>query len=113
MSPEIINNVSEKWAFLTGILRLLGQQHDQMTMILGENDDPVEDLSSGLSELQKQNQAYIDDIDWEKDFLAQIGPTMSKQQCQESDEEEEEDSPVVEPKLKSLSGTLTALKRCI
>ena len=62
-------------------------------MILGENDDPVEDLSSGLSELQElvskiddscsavaaddNLQAYIDDIDWEKDFLAQIGPTMS------------------------------------
>ena len=45
--------------------------------------------------------------------MAQIGPTTSKQQCQDgqvSDEEEEEGSPVVEPKLKNLPETLTALK---
>ena len=102
---------------------------------LEEDDDSAEDVSGAISDLQElvskldescsaaefiaadnDLQVHIDDVDWEGDFLAQIGPTSSKRQCQdnvqESDEEDEgeEESTVIEPRLNSLSEALTALK---
>ena len=80
----------------------------------GENASEVTELQQLVSTLGNSENSCS-----ASEFLAQIGPTSSKQHCQgdirvstsgDEEEEEEEESTVVEPRLKSLSESLTSLK---
>ena len=104
-----------------------------MTILLQQDDDPEENasevtelqqlmsaLSKGGTAVQLQNSMQQMMTHQLGDFFAQFAPTSSKQHCQgdirvstSGDEEEEEESTIIEPRLKSFSESLTSLKELL
>ena len=142
VNPEVVQKCFRNAGILDKDLKVMksaARSNDDDPFVALDSDEAGESDASTLSELQElvsklgENtctcstkefvaaddtlQAYIDDVNWEEDFLAQIIPTSAKLHCEsqrdESELEEEEDL-VTQPRreatqVMSVMSTVAAL----
>ena len=107
MNPEVVQKCFRNAGILDKdlkVMKLAARSNDDNPFVALDSDEAGESDASTISELQEllpklgENtctcstkefvvaddtlQAYIDDVNWEEDFLAQISPTSATLHCE-------------------------------